>query len=131
MFKFGFLNPCSCCSGGLQCKHYGSQGQSSHCLPQALDQTQELESPKYLVIPTDVIFQHHLVVSLENRLVELVSQLLCCLLNLSGTKSDSQASTFVQGMFICNIKIIPCSPSLQNKEQVVHEQEVDGLVDII
>lgn len=86
---------------------------------------------KSKVIPTDVIFQHHFIVSLEDRLFELVSQLLCYLLDLSVMKSDSQASTFVQGMFICDIKVIPCSPSLKNREQVVHEQEVDGLVDII
>lgn len=46
-------------------------------------------------------------------------------------KSDSQVSAFVQGMFICNVKIIPSSPSLKNREQVVHEQEVDGQVNII
>lgn len=99
-------------------------------LPQAWDQTWELKSPKFLVICTDVIFQHHLIVSLENRLVELVSQLLYCLLNLLGTKSDSQASTFVQGMFICNVKIKPCFAFIKNKEQVVHEQKVHGLVDV-
>lgn len=78
MFKSGVLNPYS---WEIHCKCYGSQGQS-------LDQTQELQSEKYIVTPTDVIFQHHLIVSLENRLVELVSQMLCCLSRLSGMKND-------------------------------------------
>lgn len=52
-----------------------------------------LESLKYVVILTDNIFQHHLILSLENRLVELLSQLLCFLVNLAGVKRDSQAST--------------------------------------
>lgn len=55
-----------------------------------------LKSLKYVVILTDRIFQHHLILSLENRLVELLSQLLCFLVNLAGVKRDSQASTSVQ-----------------------------------
>lgn len=96
MLKPEFLNPCLYSSGGVQCKGHSSQGEPLQCLPQALDQTQVLNSLEYLVIRTDIIFQHHLILSVENRLVELVSQLLYFLVNLSGVKRGSQTSTSVQ-----------------------------------
>lgn len=95
MLKPEFLNPRLYSSGGVQCKGHSSQGEPLQCLPQALDQTQVLNSLEYLVIHTDIIFQHHLILSVENRLVELVSQLLYFLVNLSGVKRDSQASTSI------------------------------------
>lgn len=90
MFKSGFPSPCS----QIQYKHSGSQGQSSYCLPQVLGS--EVQSTwKSLLM---WFFQHSLIVSLGNRLVEPVTQLLCCLLSLSGAKHYSQASCFVQEM---------------------------------